>query len=180
MGRLTVSLQSHFVGMLFLLAAFAAAVAPLVAHNGTRYVALSSTFPGWPSKYEGLPLTPLPMSAREARFAQDFPGRIGRFSDGAREIILRWVAEPTRNLHPASDCFRGIGYRIAPLPLKRDASGKVMSCFRAGREGASLTVCEGVTGATGRSWPDVSSWYWSALFGPPSGPWWSVVVAQGD
>jgi hypothetical protein len=180
MGALTVSLKSYGAGALFLLAAAAAAVAPVIAHDSTRYAAQSSAFPGWPTQYEGRPLTPLPMSAREDRFAQDFPGKIGRFSDGAREIIIRWVAEPTRNLHPASDCFRGIGYSIAPLPLKRDTSGKAMSCFRASRKGASMTVCEGVTSATGRTWPDVSSWYWAALLGAPSGPWWSVVVAQGD
>ncbi len=171
-------LRSSVAAALFLVSALAATLAPVIAHDGNGTVALASAFPGWPTQYEGRPLIPLPMSVREQRFAQDFPGRIGRFSDGSREIIVRWVAEPTRNLHPASDCFRGIGYRIAPLPLKRDATGKAMSCFRASRDGASVTICEAVVGANGQSWPDVSSWYWSALFGKASGPWWSYVVAE--
>jgi hypothetical protein len=49
-------------------------------------------------------------SSREERFAADFPGRIARFSDGHREIIIRWVARETRALHSASDCFKGLGY----------------------------------------------------------------------
>src|SRR5262249_38934378 len=48
-----------------------------------------SAFPGWPDQLEGHGLTQLPLSSREERFAADFPGRIARFSDGEREMIIR-------------------------------------------------------------------------------------------
>ncbi len=128
--------------------------------------------------YEGAPLKELPLSAREVAFVEGFPGRIGRFSDGKREIVLRWVAAPTRKLHPASDCFRGLGYTIDPIPLQTDALGRHMGCFRARRAGETLTVCEGIHADAGKSWSDVSAWYWESLFGSGEGPWWSVVVAE--
>ena len=30
----------------------------------------------------------------------------------------------------------------------------------------------------GESWPDVSAWYWNAIFGSSPEPWWSFVVAD--
>ena len=53
------------------------------------------------------------MSEVEQRFAARFPGAIARFSDGERVIVLRHVERPTRMLHPAADCFRGLGYAHA-------------------------------------------------------------------
>lgn len=136
-------------------------------------------FPGWPQSYEGAALTALPLTARETALARDFPGRIGRFSDGRREIVLRWVSEPTRRLHPAADCFRGLGYAIVPIALRRTSDGAGMGCFRAKGTAGEHTVCEGLRSASGRaSWSDVSAWYWETLFDGRSGPWWSVVVAE--
>ena len=134
-------------------------------------------FPGWPTVFEGQPLRPLPLTAREARFAQGFPGRIGRFTDGRREIILRWITRDTRRLHPAIDCFRGLGYHTAPAPLYTDAEGHHWSRFTASRDGETLHVREYVQGTT-HSWPDVSAWYWQAFLGRTTGPWWTVTVAE--
>ncbi|MEQ1717960.1 MAG: hypothetical protein ABL907_18630 [Hyphomicrobium sp.] len=164
--------------ILFVVSALAAMLAPLTAGGSPGVSSFAAGFPGWPSDYEGRTLTVLPLTPREQTFVRDFPGRIGRFSDGRREIILRWVAEPTRRLHPASDCFRGSGYRIKALPLKRDAAGTLMSCFSAARGGEHMRVCEAVRGDGGQSWPDVSSWYWTTMLGTGQGPWWSVVVAE--
>jgi hypothetical protein len=30
----------------------------------------------------------------------------------------------------------------------------------------------------GAIWPDVSAWYWNAMFGASLGPWWSFVVTE--
>ena len=115
-----------------LLAAFTAAgLAPLVKGTGDRALAADRDFPGWPTRYEGRELTQLALTQREDAFVRDFPGKVGRFSDGRREIIIRWVGAPTRLLHPAADCFRGSGYSITPMPVRRDAAGAAMSCFRA-------------------------------------------------
>ena len=86
-------------------------------------IAADKAFPGWPTHYEGRALTELPLTQRELAFVRDFPGRVGRFSDGRREIIIRWVGAPTRRLHPAADCFRGLGYSMTPMPVRQDATG---------------------------------------------------------
>src|SRR4051794_38007133 len=80
--------------------------------------AAASGFPGWPVEFEGRPLRPLPLTALEERFADNFPGRLGRFSDGEREIILRWVTRETRTLHPAADCFKASGYELTHMPIE--------------------------------------------------------------
>jgi hypothetical protein len=164
----------------FLLAATAAALAPLLHRGNDAALAATRDFPGWPSGYEGHALTQLPLTPREDAFVRDFPGRVGRFSDGRREVIIRWVGAATRLLHPAADCFRGSGYSIVPMPMRRDASGAAMSCFRASREGDRMMVCEVINDARGESWPDVSAWYWNALFSASAAPWWSFVVAEKE
>lgn len=163
----------------FLAAACAAAATPVFPRQSTS-VSATTSFPGWPASFEDRPITELPLTPREAAFNRDFPGRIGRFSDGRREIILRWVGAPTRRLHPASDCFKASGYTINPLPLSKSPDGTDMGCFRAERGGESLRVCEAIRqdGADRRTWSDASSWYWDALLGSAAGPWWSVVVAE--
>ena len=122
----------------------------------------------------------MPLTQREIAFARDFPGRIRRFSDGKREIIIRWIGVPTRRLHPAADCLRGIGYSIAPLPARRDVDGHAMGCLRASHGADVMTVCEVIRDAQGAAFPDVSAWYWNALFGATQGPWWSFVIAEGQ
>ena len=162
----------------FLLAAVAATIAPLIdkvvgASSGT-----DTSFGGWPTHYEGLALTELPLTQREIAFTRDFPGRVGRFTDGRREIIIRWINAPTRRVHPAADCFRGSGYRTTPLPIRRDEAGDAMGCFRASRRADDMTICEVIRDGRGETWPDVSAWYWHAMFSSSPGPWWSFVVAE--
>src|SRR5260370_19236827 len=135
----------------FLVAATAAALAPLVGRAGDPAITANANFPGWPTSYGGRTLQELPLTPREAAFVQDFPGRVGRFTDGRREIIVRWVGAPTRRLHPAADCFRGSGYSITPLPVRKDAAGAAMGCFRARHSADDLTVCEAIRDAPGES-----------------------------
>ena len=138
----------------------------------------------WPATFEGRPLTQLPLGERDQRFARDFPGQVGRFHDGQRELILRHVARPTRRLHPASDCLRAVGFAIEPLPARRGPDRTTWGCFaatRASGAGAAehLTVCEQIRDATtGHTWPDASSWYWPALAGSTTGPWWSTTMVE--
>lgn len=171
------TMNSRLVSVLFAASLLGAAMAPL-ALSEKRDATAAANFPGWPVRYENRPIAQLPMTSREEGFARDFPGRIGRFSDGEREIIMRWVSEPTRRLHPAADCFRGSGYAITPLPMQRNEAGALMGCFKSVRGGEALTVCESLHDEHGRSWSDASAWYWTATFDVSSGPWWSVVVAQ--
>jgi len=161
-----------------LLAAAAAALAPLFEHSSRA--AAGAPFPGWPTEYEGRVLVELPLTQKEAAFVQDFPGRVGRFTDGRREIIIRWVGAPTRRLHSAADCFRGSGYAITPIAARKAGDGSTMSCFRATLRGASMTVCEVIRDERGGSWSDVSAWYWDGMLRSSDAPWWSFVVAQSE
>jgi len=166
-----------------------AAVVPLATFAARGVGADTTTRPApiavaWPTIFEGRRLTALPLGERDQRFARDFPGQVGRFHDGQRELILRHVARPTRRLHPSSDCLRAVGFAIDPLPARRGPDGTTWGCFAARRGDCarptdSLTVCEQIRDATtGRTWPDASSWYWPALAGGTVGPWWSTTVVE--
>lgn len=134
--------------------------------------------PTWPEQFAGRPLRPLDLTAQEARFSQGFPGHVARFTDGSREIILRWVHVPTRRLHPAADCLKGVGYAIRPQPIRVDTDDQHWGCVRASRAGQHMQVCERVFDHQGQSWSDVASWYWATALARTTGPWWAVTVAE--
>jgi hypothetical protein len=150
--------------------------APAVVGGGGA----AAPFPGWPTHFEGRPLTRLPLTELEERFGSDFPGRMARFTDGRRELVVRFVTDATRKLHPASDCFVAIGYRVRPLPLKVDAGGSRWGSFTAERGGERLLVNERIYSDAGGSWEDASAWYWAAVGGRDAGPWWAVTVAERE
>lgn len=163
-----------FARTLFGLLAAAAMLAPL--HQRTGSAAGGPPRP-WPARFEGRALVRLAPAPEDRLLARRFPGHVARFSDGRRHIVLRQVTAPTRRLHPAGDCFRATGHAIGPSPM-RMAGGGPASCFTATRDGRRLRVCEQVRGPDGRSWPDISSWYWPALAGTASGPWLAVLIVE--
>jgi hypothetical protein len=130
----------------------------------------------WPTHFRDQPLTQLPLSALEQRFSRRFPGAIARFTDGERVLIFRQVTRPTRQLHPAADCFGALGYRIERPKPERDAAGFTWSCFTAERDGVRLRVCERIRDSEGREWTDTSAWFWAAQYG--GGPWWATTVVE--
>lgn len=134
-------------------------------------------FPGWPSEFEGKALTQLPLTAQERVFQQDFPGRIARFSDGEREIILRWINHSSRRLHPAGDCFKANGYQLQNQAVLQQGTER-WSRFYAMRGTTKLLVAERIYNATGQQWSDASAWYWDSQLGRTQGPWWAVTVAS--
>ncbi|TFZ01898.1 hypothetical protein [Ramlibacter humi] len=134
--------------------------------------------PELPAEWEGRPLRPLALSAVEERFADRFPGSIARLTNGRQVLVLRTVLQPTRMLHPAADCYRGLGWRVGTQVLWRDAQGELWRCFEVERGGVRQRVCERIVDAQGRGFTDASSWYWSAALGQSHGPWRAVTVAQ--
>ena len=175
-------IRTFFVG-----ACLAAAVLPVfdlivvrrAAHatESDTAVATRSTSIEWPTHFRGRPLTQLALAPLDARFAQRFPGAIARFSDGTQTLIVRRVTAPTRTLHPASDCFRAAGYKLASANARIDADGVHWRCFLAARDGQRVRVCERIVERDFESndaWTDVSAWYWSAL--RSAGPWWAITV----
>ncbi len=135
-------------------------------------------FTGWPSTYDGRPIRELPLSEGERTFNAHFPGRVGKFTDGRRDLILRYVTRATRQLHSSADCFRGLGYHTTPRPALRDASGAQWSCFLATRESRSVIVSERITDQAGHEWTDVSAWFWSVMLRKSEGPWMAVTVIE--
>lgn len=125
-------------------------------------------------------LRPLALSPVEQRFAAAFPGAIGRFSDGERLLVLRAVHRPTRMLHPAADCFRGLGYAVEAARLERDGQRRLWRCFQAsgGRAGEALRVCERIEDGRGHAWTDTSAWFWDAALGRSAGPWRAVTTVE--
>jgi hypothetical protein len=130
----------------------------------------------WPTHFRDQPLTQLPLSELEQRFARRFPGAIARFTDGERVLILREAHRPTRQMHPASDCFAGLGYAVSrPRPAVA-ADGVQWSCFVATRDRSELRVCERIEDRDGRAWTDTSSWFWAAQYG--GGPWRATTIVE--
>ena len=164
----------------YIVACVAAALMPfLSAQSESSRNAGPVAFPGWPAEFEGKTLTALPLTALEQRFNSDFPGKISRFTDGKREIIIRWVTEATRKLHPASDCFQGLGYTVKPLAVHRDEKGSLWSSFAASKGNDQLRVYERIHSDSGETWTDVSAWYWAALRSD-SGSWWAITIAEKE
>lgn len=162
---------------IYIVACAIAALVPLISTHSIQPANAAVAFPGWPAQFEGKPLMPIPLTELEKRFASDFPGHINRFTDGKREIVVRWVTEATRKLHPSSDCFQGLGYTVKPLALRRDESGSLWSSFEATKGREQLYVYEQIRNESGQTWTDVSAWYWSAL-SPGNGSWWAFTVAE--
>lgn len=168
-------MRSGFGIASFAALALAAAVAPTLSVRDRPGASAADV--SWPTAYEGRRIASMLPAAEDALLASRFPGRLARFSDGRRQIVLRRMDTATRRLHPARDCFRATGHTIAPAPM-RVTHGRAASCFSATRRGRTVLVCEQVRDARGRSWPDVSSWYWSAALGTSNGPWTAALTVE--
>ncbi|QTD45479.1 hypothetical protein [Ottowia testudinis] len=102
----------HRVAAKALLAASALVCALAGALPSTDAAAPARAATELPATWQGEPVRPLALSVVEQRFAERFPGHIARLTDGRQIVVVRDVAVPTRMLHPAADCYRGLGYRI--------------------------------------------------------------------
>jgi exosortase/archaeosortase family protein len=130
-------------------ACLAAAVVPLAvsvlardAAGATPVRSAAQAAIDWPTTFRGQPLAQLALTPLEARFAQRFPGVIARFAAGREVLVLRHVTQPTRQLHPAVDCFRAAGFAASAPRASTADDGRAWSCFIATRDGERLRVCE--------------------------------------
>ncbi len=132
-------------------------------------------FPGWQSAPLDSRWQIRELGPQEARFAQEFPGRLAVFGDGASTCVVRWVDHPTRWLHPASYCMRAMGFTISPGPIQARSDGTRWNTAIADQDHSRLEIQERLTSSDGRhTWTDVSSWYWQTVFGRSPGPWWMI------
>jgi hypothetical protein len=164
------------VVLLYCLCVFSAWI-PLYPAS-THQADSSVSFPGWTSAPIPTGSSNIPLGPREARFAADFPGKIGAFTGGERTYVVRWIRTPTRKLHPAADCLRGLGYDVHPMPIFVAADGSHWGASSAQRRYERLRVSERIIDSTDREWTDVSAWFWSAVLGHSTGPWWAITILE--
>jgi len=163
---------------LFFITCVLAALVPFRPIQPPGYSADQSPYP-FPDHYQGQKLKPLAMTERERQFYRSFPGKMSKMTDGKRHITYKWIERPTRKLHPAADCYRGMGYSIHPEPIRIDDDGQRWGAFMAVKGHQQLRVKEKISDPSNRSWTDVSSWYWSAFLGRSRGPWLVITVSEG-
>ena len=159
-----------------------AAVWPLRPHGESRAdehraAQEAAVFPGWPETFEGRPWIRVPLDERVATFAAKLGGETGVFVQEERVVVLRWIAVPSRTVHPISDCFRARGYRVTPGGLVKDPDGRVWSEFIAERHDERWRVRERIIDERAGAWTDMSAWYWAAQRAGATGPWWAVTIA---
>lgn len=153
----------------------AAALTPLLAF-GSHRLAIAPCPQAGPEvfSFNGviLPLQPVTASDAELAFMKNFPGSLSNHQWGKDQLILRRVVEATRLLHSSSDCLRAAGFQTGEAFTVNLSDGTRWARFHAEREGLRLTVHERIiSDSSHRSWTDVSSWYWFALWHPLGGPW---------
>jgi hypothetical protein len=151
--------------------------AAVALHQPTSVQPVQQSAAELPTQWQGQSLRPLALSEVEERFAQRFPGTLSRLTDGTQVLVLRKVDKPTRMLHPAIDCYQGLGYRISAQQLELDSAQQLWRCFEATR-GQRLRVCERIVDAGGKGFTDTSAWYWAAASGQSQGPWQAMTVAR--
>jgi hypothetical protein len=163
-----------------LIACAAAFLTPMLSSGGPNEHPPEAEGPRWPTHFQGRPLEEIPLDERERRRLSVFPGAIARFTDGQREILMRWVTQPTRRLHPAEDCYRALGYDVSQQRIMRDANASQWRCFIARRANGARHVCEQLQDQDGQRWSDVSAWYWSAALRGSRAPWLVTTVAAAS
>lgn len=136
----------------------------------------TAAFPGW-QPYLPAGFRELGLSRQERLFAEGFPGRIGRFGNGHKELVLRWIATPSRRLHPAEHCLRGAGFTLqpaAPSPSVRRGA----HAWIAERAGRRLFVHEWIEDRDGRVFGSVGEWYWPSALDRSRGPWVAYTLSE--
>lgn len=156
------------------------AMLPLALTPQAQAQPMAAASTEWPAEWRGQALQPLATSTVERRFAAQFPGRVARFALADQsELVLREVTRPTRMLHPAADCWRGIGWQVQSARLVRDDEAALWRCFEATRDGRRVRVCERIVDAQGHAFTDTSAWFWAASLGRSQGPWRAVTHVEG-
>jgi hypothetical protein len=129
----------------------------------------SGQFPGWPAL---LPpgWSQVALDPTEAAYTERFPGRVARFQNGQQQLVVRYIEQPSRRVHPSSHCLAASGYDLQPAPMGADGPHQV-GAWIATRGAQRMRVEEWVVSADGQQHSDVTAWFWSAILGYSRGPW---------
>ncbi len=161
---------------LFVFSCFLAALIPLGEQKSDS--PKNFEFPGWPTHLFNEKLTQEPLHPLEASLAKKIPGLMARFRLGNKSVLILWLTEPTRLLHPREHCLRAAGYEVKLTGGWTDQDGHRWGTLQAQGLGKKLRVLERTHDSNGNSYPDPSSWYWSALWGKTTGPWWHISLDE--
>lgn len=156
------------------LTALLAVAAPHVSHPRN---------PGTPAEppalthFQGQELVAVELGPVEEKFYRNFPGSIAVYQARDFRLIVRRVTRATRKLHPASHCLRAEGYEIG----EKTVGDAQWLSYRIAGKGEILRISERIREpSSGKAWPDISAWYWHALFHPAAGDWEAITVIAMD
>lgn len=161
--------------ILFFLVILVAALTP-VFHGSSETKKSPKTQVQWETQFEGRALTPLALTENEKKFVRNFDGDIAKFSDGKRIITMKAINSLTRKVHPAADCFTSLGYKIEHIT--EDKSDIGWHTFYAINDKETLKVKEMVRDEHGKTWKEISAWYWAGTLGATKGPWMSYTIVE--
>lgn len=175
--------RSYMTNVMLTIVCIAVAVAPYIVPSTPKIISHSNhQQASLPKVIDGAAVQELPLSSAEQQFSKGFPGQIHKLTDGRRQIIYRVVFEPTRQLHSAEDCFKGLGYKTESLPNFHDREGhswgRFQATLRTTKRPVRLIVRERIFDGSNDSWADVSAWYWAALLQNARGPWVALTIAE--
>lgn len=135
------------------------------------------TLPTPPSitSFQGAPVTQISLTPSEEKFYRSFPGSVTVYEGSGFKLIVRQVNRATRKLHPANHCLRAEGFRIG----EKSVIANQWLSYQITRNGEKFQVRERITESINqRAWPEISAWYWHALFHPGAGPWEAMTVIE--
>jgi hypothetical protein len=92
--------------------------------------------------------------------------------------VARWIATPSRSLHPAEHCLRGVGFELRPGVRGSMAARPGAATWIAERAGRRLRVTEWIEASDGRTFASVSEWYWASALGRSRGPWVAYTLSE--
>lgn len=141
----------------FLLAAGAIVVAPRTPLDiAPRNVTIAA-----PERIGGHRATPLPLSAREQAYFEQYGGAAVKAAYGPYALMLARTTSPLRHLHAPDECLRGLGYRVAYLGMRFEPVPTAV--YRAAApEGAVYRVEVSFQSSSGHTVASVSEavWLW--------------------
>jgi len=154
-------------------------VEAIVDHSATQEAGTPTQSAELPTEWRGTPLRPLALSEVELRFARHFPARSRAMTDGRQVLVLRTVDQPTRMLHPAADCYRGLGDRVRDEQLEgRTDQARRRQAINAVAAVAARCACvNALKTRRARALPIRPPGTGHRLPGESTGPWKAITVA---
>jgi exosortase/archaeosortase family protein len=137
---------------------------------------------GWPTSLYEETLTPAELSPFERASFKHFPGSVARFETEKYRVIIFFIEEVTRELHSRALCLEAAGFKVHLKEGFTDRNGCRWSSMTAEKtvNGRPLSVpfLESTFDSRGKSFSDLSEWYWSVFLGNTTGPWWHYSLEE--